>query len=98
MGRHDPGRYVRVRLHNAGVASSARRRLRGAATPVPFLCECDDEGCREFVRLALPDYDRLRDGELFITAADHVIGAGLRLSATGGHAVHSVSVPRAGHG
>jgi hypothetical protein len=30
------------------------------ADPVPFLCECGEAGCRDILRLSLPEYESVR--------------------------------------
>ena len=76
-------RYERVRLENARMTNGARRHRFDGDSPIPFLCECDDDGCGDFVRLTLPDYDDLRDRGLYLVSPGHAFGAG-RLVTSGG--------------
>jgi hypothetical protein len=39
---------------------------------MPFICECDDETCREILRLTAEEYERVRaGGTLFFVAPEH---------------------------
>jgi hypothetical protein len=62
-------RGPRVRQSNDGIARRARQ-LHFVAR-VPFLCECDDHYCREFVPLFLDEYERARREGLPIKAPKH---------------------------
>jgi len=51
---------------------AAERQLDPPLARVPYLCECDDVGCRETIRLTAPEYERLRaDGATFAIAPGH---------------------------
>lgn len=51
---------------------AAERRLGPPLERVPYLCECDDVGCHEPVRLTASEYERIRgDGATFVVARDH---------------------------
>jgi hypothetical protein len=51
---------------------AAERELGPPLERVPYLCECDDVGCREPIRLTAPEYERIRgDGATFAIARGH---------------------------
>jgi hypothetical protein len=51
---------------------NAQRELDPPLARVPYLCECDDVGCREVIPLTAPEYERVRaDGATFVIAHDH---------------------------
>ena len=59
---------------NERIAESARElSLTGRA---PFICECRDEHCRQFMPLGLDEYDAARESPArFITVPGHEISA-----------------------
>jgi hypothetical protein len=70
-------RHMRIRVANADIAGSARLHAWDGRTPVPFLCECDNEECQEHVRLTLAEYDGLGAAHLFLIAPGHGISMGI---------------------
>jgi hypothetical protein len=51
---------------------ATERQLDPPLEHVPYLCECDDVACRETIRLAAPEYERIReDGATFAIAPGH---------------------------
>jgi hypothetical protein len=51
---------------------AAERELNPPLDRVPYLCECDDVGCREPILLTAPEYERVReDGATFAIAPGH---------------------------
>jgi hypothetical protein len=62
-----------MRARNSRIASAARRHRFDREAPVPFLCECDHEGCEELVRLRLADYELARGSADNIVAPGHQI-------------------------
>lgn len=51
---------------------ATERKLDPPLEQVPYLCECDDVACRETIRLAAPEYERVReDGATFAIAPGH---------------------------
>jgi hypothetical protein len=43
---------------------------------IPFVCECADRGCREFLRLTLPEYEEIRARpRTFLNAPGHQVAA-----------------------
>ena len=51
---------------------AAERELDPPLDRVPYLCECDDVGCREPIQLAAPEYERVRgNGATFAIARGH---------------------------
>jgi hypothetical protein len=65
-----------IRRGNIRVAERARSLRFDDSTPVPFLCECDDELCQEFVLLTLAAYERAVRERLFAVAPAHSIDGG----------------------
>ncbi len=50
----------------------AERELEPPLDRIPYICECDDIGCREPIRLTAPEYERVRgDGATFAIAPGH---------------------------
>jgi hypothetical protein len=50
----------------------AERELGPPLERVPYLCECDDMGCREVIPLTAPEYERVRaDGATFVIVRGH---------------------------
>jgi hypothetical protein len=48
----------------------------GVDIPVPFVCECADPSCREFVRLRLDEYEEVRaDPRHFLNVPGHQVAA-----------------------
>lgn len=64
-------RHMRIRVANADIAGSARLHAWDERTPVPFLCECDNEECQDHVRLTLEQYEALQGQRRFLTAPGH---------------------------
>lgn len=62
-----------VSLQNARIAAAARAHHFDDRSPVPFVCECDDADCREFVTLTLPEYGVHRGRGLFLVAPGHAV-------------------------
>ncbi|HZC74451.1 MAG TPA: hypothetical protein VE220_00635, partial [Gaiellaceae bacterium] len=66
----------RKRAENEATFREANERIRDAERQldpplerVPYICECDDVGCREAIRLTAPEYERVReDGATFVIA------------------------------
>ena len=67
--RLDPAASEATREANQGIAEKAVR-LRFRAR-VPFICECIDPDCREFVLLRTDEYERVRAERAFITLPGH---------------------------
>ena len=67
------------RAENEATFREANERIRATEREldpplelVPYLCECDDVTCRETIRLAAPEYERVReDGATFAIAHGH---------------------------
>ncbi len=50
----------------------AERELQPPLEHVPYLCECEDTGCRETIGLPREEYERVRsDPTWFVVAAGH---------------------------
>ena len=49
----------------------------GATGPVPFICECAEQGCRDVIRLTLEEYEQVRtNAAWFAVAHGHEHAAG----------------------
>jgi hypothetical protein len=67
------------RAENEAVFRAANERIRAAEREldpplerVPYLCECDDLGCREPIGLTAPEYERVRgDAATFAVTHGH---------------------------
>jgi hypothetical protein len=78
-------RHETIRLQNARIAASARVHHFGDLSPVPFLCECDDDACREFVTLTLGVYEHLQRKRLHVVARGHLVDGGEPTGERGGY-------------
>ena len=63
-------RHERIVRQNEKLAAAARTHHFDDA-PVPFLCECGDGVCQEFVSLTLDAYGRRRVEGIRVLAAAH---------------------------
>jgi len=69
----------RKRAENEAAFREANERIRATQRElnpplerVPYLCECDDVGCREPIRLTAGEYERVRDdGATFAIVPGH---------------------------
>lgn len=66
------------RAENEAVFREANENIRetqrelGLELPAPFVCECEDERCRELVRLTAAEYERVRSNPAhFLLAPGH---------------------------
>ena len=66
------GATAAARDANDRIAAKAQRLRFGAR--VPFLCECGDAGCRDFVLLLPQDFAGRRAGGASVTLAGHPAG------------------------
>jgi hypothetical protein len=91
-------RHEQVRLQNIRIAIAARRHHFDNAVGVPFLCECDDGDCHEFVVVTLPEHDGIRKQRLVLVAIDHRVAGGSLVSEDGDHHVYRLESPTAATG
>lgn len=82
------GRRCEIRRQNERIANAARLHHFDDLSPVPFLCECDDPSCREFLTLLLPMFESLRDENLYLIAPGHRLAAGRRVVDADGYEGH----------
>jgi hypothetical protein len=69
----------RKRAENEATFRAANERIRAAEREldpplerIPYLCECDDVGCYEPIRLTAGEYERIReDGTTFVIVSGH---------------------------
>lgn len=80
------------RVHNEIVFRDANERIEQSARqlavgdPLPFVCECGEENCRELIHLSADEYEGVRShGSRFLVARGHensededVVGDGTR--------------------
>jgi hypothetical protein len=76
-----------VRASNDRIASGARTHRFEPGLPVPFMCECGDPGCEEFVPLTLVEYDRARNDGIWFTAPMHAVSDAKLVRAAPGYCV-----------
>lgn len=62
-----------ARSGNDRIARGAVRHRFDRSAHVPFLCECDDWGCTELIRLTLPEYELARGSGEFMVVAGHTV-------------------------
>jgi hypothetical protein len=60
-----------VRAGNDRVVAAAERHRFDAGSPVPVLCECDDDDCREFVRATVAQVREAHEGGWAVVAPGH---------------------------
>lgn len=91
-------RHEQISLQNIRIAVAAQRHHFDNAVGVPFLCECDDAGCHEFVVARLPDYDRIRRDGLVLVATGHTVAGAALVCEDGDYQVYRVGSPAAAAG
>ena len=64
-------RHQRIHLQNVRISVGARRHHFDERIGIPFLCECDDEHCHEFVIVPLARFDTASMQELVLVALRH---------------------------
>lgn len=70
-------RHERIHLQNIRISVGARRHHFDERVGVPFLCECDDEDCHEFVIVRLPVFDMVARNGLIVVSTGHIIAGGM---------------------
>jgi hypothetical protein len=61
-----------IAFRDANDAIDDRRNELGVGGATPYLCECEDPGCTELVRLTRPQYEEVRsDPRRFFIATGH---------------------------
>lgn len=83
-----------IRTQNSRIAASARWHHFGDVARVPFLCECDDDACRELISLPLTEFDRLRRDSLYLVADGHAVPGGERVDGKNGFELYKLSTGR----
>ena len=68
-------RPAETRERNERIAAAAARHHFGRDVPVPFLCECSDVRCQEFLRMTLQVYRGARSGGDYLVAPGHRVEA-----------------------
>jgi hypothetical protein len=62
-----------VRARNERIAAAARRHHFEHEAPVPFLCECSDERCGEFLRMTVNRYAAARGAADYLVVPGHQV-------------------------
>jgi len=77
---------LRFREFNKDI--EARRAELGIEERIPYLCECEDPGCREFVRLSPAEYRAARvDQRHFLLMQGHPFRSGAIVAQRDGYMV-----------
>lgn len=84
-------RFERIHLQNIRIAASARRHHFDDRIGIPFLCECDDDLCREFVVVPLAAFERTLRDRLTIVSTGHKVEGSAPVSQREGYEVVRVS-------
>jgi len=69
----------------------ARRHHFDERIGIPFLCECDDEECREFVIVRLPAFDKHTKDHLVLVAFEHTVVGGVHAGNGEGYELYKVN-------
>jgi hypothetical protein len=83
-------RHERVRLQNVRICVGARRHHFSETIGIPFLCECDDELCHEFVVVTLRAFERVLRDRLVLVAHQHELEAGVWADTEAEYALYRV--------
>ena len=81
-------RHERIHLQNIRISVSARRHHFDERIGVPFLCECDDEQCHEFVIVRLAEFDKVAKNRLIVVAPSHLIAGGMHAGRGDGYELY----------
>jgi hypothetical protein len=73
------GRSPARRAANEAMFRAANERIEDSAanldltaSPIPFICECDDERCTQIIRLSVAEYEQVRsDPRRFFVSPGH---------------------------
>lgn len=69
-------RHQRIHLQNVRISVGARRHHFDDRIGVPFLCECDNEDCHEFVIVPLSAFDKVSKQRFVLVAPGHPVDGG----------------------
>jgi hypothetical protein len=83
-------RHARVRVQNVRISVGARRHHFDERVSVPFLCECDNEFCHEFVLISLPVFDGFIRQDLVLAALGHPVELGTLDAGTDVYALYRI--------
>lgn len=84
-------RHERIHLQNVRISVGARRHHFDSRIGIPFLCECDDEDCHEFVIVPLGEFERASKDHLVHVAIGHAVAGGVYHSNGGGFDLYRVN-------
>jgi hypothetical protein len=74
-----PPEVLRFRAANEGLRRTVYRDV-PADLPRPFVCECEDALCSDFVKVDLATFESLRGDRQFVLLPGHHIRGGRRLA------------------
>lgn len=83
-------RHERLHLQNVRISVGARRHHFDEHVGIPFLCECDDEECHEFVVLPLGEFTRHAKSRLVLVATGHAVDHGVQVGRGDGYELYKV--------
>ena len=84
----DLRRHERIHLQNVRISVGARRHHFDERIGLPFLCECDDEECREFVIVQIHAFDRASKDKLILVAPLHKVAGGIHMGNGDGYELY----------
>lgn len=87
-------RHARIHLQNVRISVGARRHHFDERIGIPFLCECDDEQCHEFVIVRLGEFDKLSRRDYVLVTPGHVVEGGLHAGSGEGYELFKVNGER----
>lgn len=81
-------RSERIHLQNVRIAVGARRHHFDDRVGVPFLCECDDEDCHEFVIVQLREFEKISGQHVALVTVGHVLADALHAGRGDGYELY----------
>jgi hypothetical protein len=84
-------RHERIHLQNVRISVGARRHHFDERIGIPFLCECDDENCHEFVVLPLGDFGKHSKSHFVLVATGHTVEHGIHMGEGDGYELYKVN-------
>ena len=81
-------RHQRIHLQNVRISVGARRHHFDERIGVPFLCECDDEQCHEFVIVPLGEFAKASKQQLVLVAIGHPVDGGAYVGVGNGYELY----------
>jgi hypothetical protein len=84
MASEGSKRHERIHLQNIRISAGARRHHFDEKIGIPFLCECDEEQCHEFVVVPLRRFEGALRDRLTVIAAGHAVAGSVQVSSGDG--------------